>query len=418
MSKFIINGGPKINGEIDVNGAKNAVLPILAATILNEGTSIIHHCPKIQDVYTMLEILEIVGAKVSWEDHSVIIDTSSIDSFNIPENLVRKMRSSIILMGAFLSKYREVEISYPGGCSLGPRPIDLHLKALKQMGASFVEEHGFIYAKVRGKLRGAKIYLGFPSVGATENVMLAAILGDGITVIQNAAKEPEIVDLQNFLNAMGANITGAGSDTIVIEGVEKLQDVEYTVMGDRIEAGTYLVAAAITKGEIILKNTPIDCVQSCIAILERMGMQIRHENDILYLKGAEFIQPVDLIVTRPYPGFPTDMQPQFMSLLTLAKGTSIIKETVFSSRYKHAEELMRMGADILPMNEIAVIKGKEKITGAEVQANDLRGGAALVLAALAAEGKSTVLGGEYIERGYEAIEEKLKQLGADITKIN
>lgn len=417
MSRYVINGGEQLEGEIVISGAKNAVLPILAATVLNRGTSILHRCPKIEDVFTMIEILETVGATVKWEDHTLVVNTSSIQSTDIPEDLVKKMRSSIILMGSFLGRYKEVGISYPGGCSLGSRPIDLHLKGLRAMGAVFDEAHGNIRGKIEGTLQGTHIFLDFPSVGATQNILLGAVLAEGVTVIHNAAMEPEIEDLQNFLNTMGARVKGSGTATIIIEGVKTLSDVEYTVMGDRIEAGTFLVAGAITKGNIIIHQAPVQTMSFINNVLRKTGCSIQQYEDILQLKSPRILKSIDRIITRPYPGFPTDMQPQIMSLLTLAKGTSMIKETVFSSRFKHGEELIRMGADIQFSGDIAMIKGKSNLTGAQVYAYDLRGGAALILAGLSAYGETTVLDGKFIERGYESIEDKLKIVGAKIERI-
>lgn len=415
MTSYIIEGGKRLEGEICIDGAKNAVLPIIAATILNGKENIIHNCPNISDLDTMIEILRELGCKVRRNNKTLIIDSSNIDRYEVPDRLVRKMRSSIIVLGALLGRFKQGQVSYPGGCPLGARPIDLHIKAFRDMGACIVEDHGFIICKER-QLRGAKIYLDFPSVGATENIMLAGILAQGTTIIYNAAKEPEIKDLQDFLNAMGARVKGGGSDTITIEGVESLDRVEYTVMPDRIIAGTYLIAGAITGGELSLTNVNCDHIRAITSKLREVGCNICEDKDEIYLKAPESLQSVDLIRTQPYPGFPTDMQAQFMALLSLAKGTSIILETVFESRYKHAKELIRLGANIQLEERTAIIKGVNQLQGATVEASDLRGGAALVLAGLAADGMTTVTNTKHIKRGYGNLVNDMRLLGANIYK--
>ncbi|WP_058485625.1 UDP-N-acetylglucosamine 1-carboxyvinyltransferase [Defluviitalea phaphyphila] len=417
MGKFYIDGGKRLEGSLRVQGGKNAVLPILAATVLNGDISYIKDCPKILDVSTMINILKSIGCSVKWEGKTLIIDSSTVSSYEVPENLVREMRSSIIFLGSVLGKYKKVIISYPGGCPLGPRPIDLHLKALKQLGVKIKEEHGFIICEA-SKLTGAKIHLDFPSVGATENIMLAAVLAEGKTVIYNAAKEPEIKDLQDFLNGMGAKVSGASTDIITIEGVKSLHKVEHKVIPDRIVAGTYLIAAAITKGEVKLTNVEPNHIQAIISKLKEVGCKIHEEKNSVYLKAPKNLKSVDIVRTQPYPGFPTDMQAQMMSLLTMTKGTSIITETVFESRYKHVEELMRMGADITLEGRTAIIKGGLDLTGTTVYAKDLRGGAALIIAGLVAKGTTIVEGAKHIERGYERIDKDLNLLGASIRKEN
>lgn len=413
MTRYVIEGGKRLEGELCIDGAKNAVLPIIAATILNGKESVIHNCPNISDVNTMIEILRELGCTVTRNNKTLIINSLNIDKYAVPDRLVRKMRSSIIVLGALLSRFKQGQVSYPGGCPLGARPIDLHLKAFKDMGAYIIEDHGSIICKER-LLRGAKIHLDFPSVGATENIMLAAVLAKGTTVIYNAAKEPEIKDLQDFLNAMGGKIKGGGNDTVIIEGVETLNDVEFTVMPDRIIAGTYLVAGAITKGEITLKDVNCNQLTAITSKLKEVGCGIIEEQGNIYLKAPSVLKSVDIIRTQPYPGFPTDMQAQFMSLLTVAKGTSIILETVFESRYKHAEELIRLGANIQLEDRIAIVKGVKNLQGATVEASDLRGGAALVLAGLVADGKTTISNTYHIERGYGTLIEDLQLLGANI----
>ncbi len=413
MARYVIEGGKRLEGEICIDGAKNAVLPIIAAAILNGKESVIHNCPNISDVITMVEILRHLGCTVIWNNKTLIINSVNIDRYEVPDNLVRKMRSSIIVLGALLGRFNQGQVSYPGGCPLGARPIDLHLKAFNSMGAYIIEDHGFIICKER-VLEGAKIHLDFPSVGATENIMLAAVLAKGTTVIYNAAKEPEIVDLQDFLNAMGAKVHGAGNDTIMIEGVGSLNNVEYTVMPDRIIAGTYLVAGAMCRGEITLTDVNHEHFTAVTSKLRETGCEISLEKDKIHLKAPKIIKAVDLIRTQPYPGFPTDMQAQFMALLSTAKGTSVILETVFESRYKHAKELMRLGANIQLEGRVAIIKGVTGLQGATVEASDLRGGAALVLAGLVAEGITEVKNIEHIKRGYRNLVLDLQLLGAKI----
>ncbi|NLM12584.1 MAG: UDP-N-acetylglucosamine 1-carboxyvinyltransferase [Epulopiscium sp.] len=417
MGKFYIDGGKRLEGTLRVQGGKNAVLPILAATVLNGHISYIHDCPQILDVLTMISILERIGCNVKWEGKTLIVDSSTVSSYEVPEDLVREMRSSIILLGSVLGRYKKVVISYPGGCPLGPRPIDLHLKALRQLGVQIKEEHGFIICEA-SKLTGAKIHLDFPSVGATENIMLTAALAEGTTVIYNAAKEPEIKDLQDFLNGMGAKISGASTDVIYIEGVKKLGKVEHKVIPDRIVAGTYLTAAAITGGKIELTNVEPNHIQAVTSKLREIGCTIIEKENRVFLKAPQQLRSVDIVRTQPYPGFPTDMQAQMMALLTVASGTSIITETVFESRFKHAEELMRMGADITIEGRTAIVKGVNALTGTTVHAKDLRGGAALIIAGLVAQGSTIVKGAKHIERGYEEIDKELQLLGANIRKID
>lgn len=416
MGKFRIEGGIPLQGEIRIGGAKNAVLPILAATVLYPGITCIHDCPKIMDVLTMIRILESIGCKIKWEDRTLIVDTSTVCNTEIPADLVSEMRSSIILLGSILGRFGKIKISYPGGCSIGPRPIDLHLKALKKMGVQIEEYHGYITCKVK-QLHGEKIHLDFPSVGATENIMLAAILAKGRTIIYNPAKEPEIVDLQNFLNQMGATIRGAGSHIITIEGESKLSSIEYTVIPDRIITGTYLVAAAISGGEVLLSNVQPKHLYAVISKLRETGCIIKEDKNYIYIQSPSKLQSVGTIRTYPHPGFPTDMQAQMMALLAVAQGTSIISENIFESRYKHAEELIRMGAHIQLEGRIAIITGVNKLMGTTVHAEDLRGGAALILAGLCAEGETLVYNSKHIERGYECIDKDLQSLGARIQKI-
>lgn len=417
MEKIIIEGGKRLTGEVSVTGAKNAVLPILAATVIGANESTIFNVPNLKDVAVMEKILLSLGCKVKRIDNMMWIDSKPLDKTKIPEELVREMRSSIILMGAMLARTGEVVVSYPGGCEIGPRPIDMHLKALRELGAEIEESHGFIYAKAK-ELKGCEIQLDYPSVGATENAILAAIRAKGTTIIRNAAREPEIVDLQDYLNKAGAKVSGAGTSVVIVEGVDKLHDVSHTTMPDRIVAGTYMVASAITGGEVVIKNVVIDHLQATIAKLKEAGTLIYYDNDSVKVIGPKKINSIEMVQTLPYPGFPTDMQPQMMALLTIANGTSIISETVFENRFKHAEELVRMGANIKIFGNVAVIKGVRELTGAKTAAKDLRGGACLVLAGLAAKGITVVENVYHIERGYENFHEELRNLGADIKKVD
>ncbi|MEY8304376.1 UDP-N-acetylglucosamine 1-carboxyvinyltransferase [Anaerosalibacter bizertensis] len=416
MGKYIINGDKRLVGEVSVSGAKNAVLPILAATVVGGNRSTIFNTPNLRDVDIMEKILISIGCKVERMDNIMYVDSRNLSNTNIPDELVREMRSSIILMGSMLTRCGETKVSYPGGCEIGPRPIDLHLKALREMGAKIDESHGFLYCHCE-KLKGCEIQLDYPSVGATENAILAAVRAKGTTVIRNAAREPEIIDLQNYLNKCGAKISGAGTSIIKIEGVEKFKDVEYTIMPDRIVTGTYMAASALTGGEIIIKNVETNHIQAIVAKLKEAGCLIYNDNSSLKVIGPEKINYIEMTQTLPYPGFPTDMQAQMMAVLSIADGTSIISETVFENRFKHADELIRMGADIKIIGKVAIIKGVKELTGAKVKSKDLRGGASLVLAGLAAKGTTEVENIYHIERGYEDLDENLRKLGADIIKV-
>lgn len=417
MKKIIVEGGKKLTGEIAISGAKNAILPILAASVIGANESTIFNVPNLLDVSVMEKILLSLGLNIKRMDNMMWIDSKPLNNINIPEKLVREMRSSIILMGAMLARTGEVVISYPGGCEIGPRPIDLHLRGLKELGAEIEESHGFIHAKAK-ELKGCEIQLDYPSVGATENIMLAATRAKGTTIIRNAAREPEIVDLQNYLNKAGAKISGAGTSVIIVEGVDSFKDVTHNTMPDRIVAGTYMIASVITGGEVVIKNIVIEHLQAIIAKLKEAGSIIYDDNNSLKIIGPKKINSIEMIQTLPYPGFPTDMQAQMMALLTIANGTSIISETVFENRFKHAEELTRMGANIKTFGRIAVIKGVKELTGAKVTAKDLRGGAALILAGLAAKGVTEVDNIYHIERGYENFDLGLESLGANIKKID
>lgn len=416
MNKYIIEGQQKLVGEVSIIGAKNSVLPILAATVINGDSNIILNTPKLRDVDIMQKILLEIGCEVERVEDKMSVNSKNLDKIKIPEELVREMRSSIVLLGAMLSRTGEVIIGYPGGCEIGPRPIDLHLKSLKQMGVKIKEAHGFLHCSAK-EIKGCDIQLDYPSVGATENIMLAAVKAKGTTTIRNAAREPEIVDLENFLNSIGGKVCGAGTSVIRIDGVDKFNAVEHSVIPDRIETGTYMIASAITGGEVLLKNVIIEHVQPIIAKLREMGCEISSYENSLNVIGPKKIKAIESVQTLPYPGFPTDMQAQMMSLLAIADGTSVITETVFENRFMHTEELVRMGANIKTVGKVAVVKGVEGLTGAKVSAKDLRGGAALILAGLAAKGKTEVEKIYHIERGYDCIENKLRAIGAKIEKV-
>lgn len=417
MYKYIVSGGNKIEGRLNIRGAKNSILPIMAASILNENKSIIHNVPNISDVYVMIKILESIGCKVDYEDDTLIIDSSNINSGDIDEVYVRQMRSSIIIMGAMIGRLDYTKISYPGGCAIGSRPIDLHLKALKKLGIKIEEENGYIKC-FKDNLKGAIINLEFPSVGATENAILAAIKANGITKIYNAAREPEIEDLARFLNAMGAKISGAGTSCIEIEGVKKLNEVEYEVMPDRIAIGTYMIASAITGGTLEVDKIVQSDMEPICEKLKLSGCCIKYTKEGLILEAPKKIKAIDLVKTSPHPGFPTDMQAQLMTLMTLSDGVSVFYETIFENRFMHCAELMRMGANIKRITEnICMVNGVEKLHSASVKSPDLRGGASLVLAALVAEGKTEISDIYHVERGYENFESVLRNLGADIIKL-
>ncbi|MGB9679215.1 MAG: UDP-N-acetylglucosamine 1-carboxyvinyltransferase [Thermoanaerobacteraceae bacterium] len=416
MGKLKIIGGEKVYGEVRINGAKNSVLPILAATIINKGTCVLHDCPRLKDVNSMLSILEHLGCNVKFEDKDIFVDAKNLKNNEIPDNLMRTMRSSIFLMGALVTRNKSALISFPGGCDIGHRPIDLHLKGLKSLGISIKESYGYINCE-GSNLKGNDIHLDMPSVGATENIMLAAVKAEGTTIIRNAAKEPEIEDLQNFLNSMGAQISGAGTNTIVIKGVKELHDTEYTIIPDRIVAGTYLTAAASAKGTVIVRNIYKEHLEPLLSKLRETGCELKWGKDYIKIICDKRSKAVDMVITLPYPGFPTDLQPQIASVLATADGTSIITETIFDNRFKYTEELLRMGADIKIDGRVAVIKGVKKLTGATVYARDLRGGAALVIASLGAEGTTIIEDIEHIDRGYESIEKVLNGLGVKVTRI-
>lgn len=419
MGKLIITGGKPLNGEVRISGAKNSVLPILAASLLASEPVVIGNVPHLNDVTTMMELLGQFGAKLTVDERLMIeVDASPVSNYSAPYELVRTMRASILVLGPMLARFGKARVSLPGGCAIGPRPVDLHVRGLQAMGAEITIENGYILAEVKGRLKGASIIFETVTVTGTENLMMAASLADGITTIHNAAREPEVQDLANFLNLLGAKISGAGTDTLTIEGVAKLGGGEYHVVPDRIETGTYLVAAAITRGSIKVKNTRAELLEAVLQKLEEAGAEIGRGEDWISLdmKGKQ-PKAVD-IKTAPFPGFPTDMQAQFTALNSVAEGTGIITETVFENRFMHVQELRRMGAEIGISGNSAICKGVMKLTAAPVMATDLRASASLVLAALIAKGETIVDRIYHIDRGYECIEEKLMQLGALISRVS
>ena len=412
MSEYIIKGGKKVSGEVTISGSKNAALPIIAASILNGGKTTLYNVPNIHDTKMMFEILKKIGANVTIKNNKVIIDTSKINKYEIPEDLMRQMRSSVIFVGGLIGKLRKATFSYPGGCDIGTRPIDLHLKAFEKLGINIKKNYGNISCSC-DKIVGEKIDLDFPSVGATENAILASCLAEGKTTITNAAREPEIIDLQNFLNKMGAKIKGAGSNQIEIDGVKSLKDVSYNIMPDRIETGTFMCLAAMTNGDIIIRNANNTHITPVIDKLEETGCKIELQKNIIKIEAPKRLKAVN-IKTMPYPGFPTDMQSIFTTTMTIAKGTSIIIENIFENRYKYIQELIRMGSKISVEGKTAIVKGVRKLYGANVKATDLRGGAALVIAGISAKGITKIENIEYILRGYEKFDQKLRNLGVNI----
>lgn len=417
MNKLIIQGGTRLDGDIRISGAKNAVLPILAATLLADGPTIVENVPHLHDVTTTVELLGCMGVTVIIDEKlSIEVDSNTIENYTAPYHLVKTMRSSILVLGPLLARFGEAEVSLPGGCAIGSRPVNLHIKGLQDMGADIDVKNGYIHARAK-RLKGARLVMDLVTVTGTENLMMAAVLAEGVTVIENAAREPEVIDLANFLIAMGAKIEGAGTDTITIEGVEKLNGTRYRVLPDRIETGTYLVAAAITGGKVKVKDTNPYLLDSVLEKLREAGAELTIGEDWIELdmKGKR-PRPVN-IRTAPYPGFPTDMQAQFAALNTIAEGTSTLVETVFENRFMHVQELQRMGADIEVEGNTAIIRGVEKLTAAPIMATDLRASASLIMAGLIAEGETEVQRIYHIDRGYEIIEEKLALLGANIRRI-
>jgi len=417
LNKLLIQGGTRLEGEIRISGAKNAVLPILAGTLLADGPAIIENVPHLHDVTTTVELLGCMGVQVVIDEKlSIEVDCSTIENYVAPYHLVKTMRSSILVLGPLLARYGQAEVSLPGGCAIGSRPVNLHIKGLQDMGADVDVRNGYIHAEAK-RLKGARLVMDIVTVTGTENLMMAATLADGVTVIENAAREPEVIDLANFLNAMGAKISGAGTDTISIEGVEKLTGTRYRVLPDRIETGTYLVAAAISGGRIKVKDTDPRLLDAVIDKLREAGADITCGDDWIELDMHGKRPKAVSIRTAPFPAFPTDMQAQFAALNTIAEGTATIVETVFENRFMHVQELQRMGADIEVEGNTAIVRGVNKLTAAPVMATDLRASASLIMAGLIAEGETEVQRIYHIDRGYEIIEEKLSQLGANIRRI-
>lgn len=415
MSKLIIGGGARLEGEISIQGAKNAALPVFAAALLTEEPVVVYNWPAISDVYYMLSILEHIGAHVAYEKDKLVIDTRRAIRWEMPDKLAKEIRSSIFMMGPILARFRMARFTYPGGCEIGSRPIDLHLRGLKSLGVNITEAGGHIMCEGK-RLKGGDVHLDYPSVGATENLMMAAALAPGSTVIRNAAREPEIVELQKVINEMGGDVKGAGTSNILIEGKAKLGGFSYTCMPDRIVAGTFMVATVVTRGKVTLRNVVPEHLFGVASKLREAGADIKVYEDAMTVSCNDRPKEMHLIETGPYPGFPTDMQAQMCTAACIARGTSIVVESVFDNRFKHVPELVRMGADIVTKNNVAIIKGVEKLHGAEVKTTDLRGGAALVLAALCAEGTTVVEQARIIDRGYETLESELNSLGADIRR--
>lgn len=413
MKKIVICGGRQLNGEVEVHGAKNSILPILAAVILAKDQCVINNCPPLSDVLSMLELLKDIGCKVEYNKNSVRIVTKDIFNFRMNEEIMHRLRSSIFILGPLLARLKKAELGYPGGCDIGLRPIDLHLMGLRRLGASVLESDGHITCTCK-KLTGAEIYLDYPSVGATENIMMASALAEGTTVIVNGAKEPEILDLQNFINKMGGKISGAGTGRIVVEGVKELKGCEYTPIPDRIVTGTYMLAAAACGGRVYIKNGRKDHLSYLIEKLKDGGVEVETSDNGFLVNAQKRFRSSNFIETMPYPGFPTDLQSPMMALQATAKGTCVLIENVFESRFRLAGELKKMGADITVKDRMAVIRGVEKLNGTTVYTHDLRGGAALIIAGLSAKGITVIKDSGLIDRGYFEFEKQLKKLGSEI----
>jgi UDP-N-acetylglucosamine 1-carboxyvinyltransferase len=415
LNKLVIRGGKKLKGEVEISGAKNAALPIVAASLLSSGTSMVSRVPNLKDVLTIGQLIRHLGAEFSHEDNKTVINTERIRIFEAPYELVRTMRASVLVLGPLVAKFGKAKVSLPGGCAIGARPINLHLMGFEKMGAKIELESGYVMAKAK-RLKGASVYFDIPTVTGTENLMMAATLAKGMTLLENAAREPEVVDLANALISMGAKIKGAGESVIEIEGVDELRPLNYSVIPDRIEIGTFMTFAGITGGDIIIKGCKLEHLDASIIKLKEAGLVFEHKTEGIRVIGPSRPKATD-IKTMPYPGFPTDMQAQFMALMSMAEGTSMIKETIFENRFMHVAELKRMGADITVEGSTATIKGVSRLKGAPLMATDLRASASLIVAALAAEGETVIHRIYHLERGYEKMEEKLLRLGAYVRKM-
>ena len=415
MNKLVIRGGKKLKGEVEISGAKNAALPIVAASLLSSGTSMVSRVPNLKDVLTIGQLIRHLGAEFSHEDNKTVINTERIRIFEAPYELVRTMRASVLVLGPLVAKFGKAKVSLPGGCAIGARPINLHLMGFEKMGAKIELESGYVMAKAK-RLKGASVYFDIPTVTGTENLMMAATLAKGMTLLENAAREPEVVDLANALISMGAKIKGAGESVIEIEGVDELRPLNYSVIPDRIETGTFMIFAGITGGDIIIKGCKLEHLDAPIIKLKEAGLVFEHRTEGIRVIGPSRPKATD-IKTMPYPGFPTDMQAQFMALMSMAEGTSMIKETIFENRFMHVAELKRMGADIAVEGSTAMVKGVSRLKGAPLMATDLRASASLIVAALAAEGETVIHRIYHLERGYEKMEEKLLRLGAYVRKV-
>lgn len=417
MAKLVVEGNRKLQGQVDVQGAKNSALPVISATLLCKGESVIHSCPNISDINAAIRILRYLGCSATMENHSIVVNSSGMNRWDIPEKLMSEMRSSIVFLGAIIACTGKAKLYFPGGCELGPRPIDLHLNALRKMGVTIDERYGCISCTVEDELVGAKIALPFPSVGATENIILAAVLAKGTTVISNAAREPEIVDLCEYLVKCGAEIYGAGEGTIIIYGVDKLNPAHHTIIPDRIVATTLMACSAVTGGDITLNGIITSHIDAVVPLFEEAGCNIDIKDGKLNINSPNRLKAFKSVRTMPYPGFPTDAQAVMMAVATVAMGTTVFVENIFESRYRHIEDLSRLGANIKVAGKVAVVEGVSRLFGAKVSAKELRGAASLVVAGLCCEGITEIEGINFLERGYEELEVSLSELGANIRKI-
>ena len=415
MDKIFITGGKRLEGEVEISGAKNSALPIITSAILSSEECILNNVPFLKDIATMKQLMECMGANISRKGYTFTIDTKDMKSCEAPYDLVKTMRASVVVLGPLVARFGEARVSLPGGCAIGARPINLHIAGLQKMGAEVEIKHGYVEVRAK-RLKGAKIYFDISTVTGTENLMMAAVLADGVTELKNAACEPEVVDLANFLNMRGARVSGAGTDTIVIEGVSEIRGGTYDIMPDRIETGTYVIAGAITRGDVVVRKCVPQNLEAVISKLRAVGVRIETGSDTIRVIADNGLTAVD-VRTMPYPGFPTDMQAQIMSLMAVSKGLSVITETIFENRFTHVPELHRMGANIKLQGNYAIVEGVQKLSGAPVMATDLRASASLILAGLVAEGQTEISRIYHLDRGYERIEEKLSKLGAEIMRV-